>query len=76
MASTRKAFIKDLNDKSVKELVQLRAKLQKELHGLKMKHAIKGLQKTHEITLARKNIARINTLLTSKIKEQYGNTMK
>lgn len=54
----------------------MRAKLQKELHGLKMKHAIKGLQKTHEITLARKNIARINTLLTSKIKEKYGNTMK
>ncbi|MBU1758858.1 hypothetical protein KKG31_07160 [Patescibacteria group bacterium] len=28
------------------------------------------------MSLTKKNIARVNTLLTSKIKEEYGNTMK
>ncbi len=76
MADKKKSFIKDLKEKSVKDLVQMRTKLKKELHALRMKHAIKWLKQTHEISLTRKNIARVNTLLTSKIKEQYGNTMK
>jgi ribosomal protein L29 len=56
-------------------LVQSRAKLKQELHGLKMKHAIKWLKQTHLIKKARKDVARVNTLLTSKIKEKYGNSM-
>jgi len=39
--AAKKSPLKDLKDKSVKELVQTRAKLKQELHGLKMKHAIK-----------------------------------
>jgi len=71
----KKSLLKDLKDKSVKELVQSRAKLKQELHGLKMKHAIKWLKQTHLIKKARKDVARVNTLLTSKIKEKYGNSM-
>lgn len=76
MADKKKSLVKDLSDKSVKELVQMRTKFKKDLHALKMKHAIKWLKQTHQISLTKKNIARVNTLLTSKIKEEYGNTMK
>lgn len=76
MADKKKSLVKDLKDKSVKELVQTRTKLKQELHGLKMKHAIKWLKQTDQIKKTRKNVARVNTLLTSKIKEKYGNSMK
>jgi len=66
------AYIKSLNGKSVKELVQMRTKLRKELYSLKMKHAIRGLKETHKITNIRKKIARVSTVLTRKIKENYG----
>jgi len=76
MADKKKALIKGLSDKSVKELVEARTKLKQELHGFKMKHAIKWLKQTHQIKETRKNVARVNTLLTSKIKEKYGNSVK
>jgi len=65
--------MKELNDKTIKDLVKLRRKLRKELYELKMKNAIKGLKETHKITDLRKNIARVSTVLTYKIKENYGN---
>ena len=68
--------MKDLWWKTVKELVQLRRKLKDELHSLKMKNAINGVKQIHKISEIRKNIARINTVLTAKIKENYGNHMK
>jgi len=67
---------KDLNNKTVKELVQMREKLRKELYELKMKHAIKWLKETHKIKEVRKQIARVSTLLTYKIKDNYGDNMK
>ena len=76
MAGKKTSFIKDLKDKSVKELVQTRAKLKQELHGFTMKHAVRWLKQTHQIKETRKNVARVNTLLTSKIKEKYGDNMK
>lgn len=76
MAEKKKKKTSILADKSVKELVLARTKLRQELHGLKMKHAIKGLKETHQITKAKKDIARVNTVLTSKIKEKYGDNMK
>lgn len=72
----KKSLVTEFKDKSVKELVQTRAKLKQELHGLNMKHAIKWLKQTHQIKQTRRNVARVNTLLTSKIQEKYGNTMK
>lgn len=34
-------FMKELNEKTIKELVQMRKKMKKELYELKMKNAIK-----------------------------------
>lgn len=68
--------MKDLGTKTVKELVKSRKKLRDELYGLQMKHAMKGLKQTHELKVLRKKIARINTVLTSKIAHEYGNNMK
>lgn len=67
------AFMKELNDKTIKDLVKLRRKLRKELYELKMKNAIRGLKEVHKITDLRKKIARVSTVLTYKIKENYGN---
>jgi len=41
--------MKDLHDKSIKELIQMRRTLKKELYSYRMKNAIKGLKETHKI---------------------------
>ena len=69
-------FMKDLHDKTIKELVHMRREAQKELYGYKMKHAIKWLKETHKIWDVRVKIARINTVLTLKTKEQHGGNRK
>lgn len=66
------SFMKDLQDKSIKELVQMRRELKQELHSFKMKNAIKGLKETHKIGDAKVKIARLNTVLTRKAKEKNG----
>jgi len=68
--------IKDLGVKTVKDLVQMREALRKELYELKMKNAIRGLKETHKIKDVRRQIARVSTFLTYKIKENYGDNMK
>jgi ribosomal protein L29 len=60
----------------VKELIKARRKLKDELYTVKMKHAMKGLKQTHGLRELRRKIARINTVLTVKVKENYGNNMK
>ncbi|MFA5747927.1 MAG: 50S ribosomal protein L29 [Candidatus Absconditabacterales bacterium] len=72
----KQLFMKELNDKTVKELVQLRKELKEKLYSFKMKNAIKGLKQTHQIGDLKIKIARINTILSSKIKEKYGDNMK
>lgn len=42
-------FMKDLRDKTVKELVLMRRELKKEFYSYRMKNAIKGLKETHKI---------------------------
>lgn len=69
-------FIKELSSKSVKELVDMRKKMKKELFDLRSKNAIRWLKETHKIGDTRIKIARINTLLALKIKENYDNNMK
>lgn len=69
-------FMKELSDKSPKELVIMRKKLQSELYSLKMKNSIRGLKKTSDISDTRKKVARVNTVLKSKIKEKDDNNMK
>ena len=70
------AFMKDLQDKTIKELIHIRREAKKELYAYKMKNAIKWLKETHKIWDVRVKIARINTVLTHKIKEQNGGNMK
>lgn len=56
----------DLLGKSHKDLVALRNDLRKQLFSLQMKNHMKSLKETHQIRAIRKNIARVNTALTSK----------
>jgi len=72
----RKDYMKDLWSKTLKELVKARKKFRDELFALRMKNSVKGLKQTHQIKDVRKKIARINTVLTSKIKVSYGNSVK
>ena len=70
------SFMKDLQDKTLKELVHMRRAFKQELYSYKMKNAIKGLKETHKIGEAKIKISRINTVLTHKTKEQNGRNMK
>ena len=56
----------DLIGKSYKDLIALRNDLRKQLFSLQMKNHMKALKETHQIRAIRKNIARVNTALTSK----------
>lgn len=67
--------MKELSGKSVKELVMMRKSLKQELFGLKTKNAIRWLKETHKIGDIKIKISRINTVLTHKINENYGNHM-
>ena len=60
-------YMQKINDMTVKELVSERAKLKKELFELKMKNAIRGLKETLKIWDLRVKVARINTVLKSKL---------
>ncbi len=60
-------FMKELLSKDIKELVALRKQLRNELFELKMKNSIGALKETHKIGDLRVKIARINTVLQSKI---------
>lgn len=71
-----KEYLAKLHKLTVKDLVKKRTELRAELHTLKMKNAMRSLGQTHMIKTLRRNIARINTLLTHKIQETYGNNMK
>ena len=63
----KKSFMNDIKDKSPKELVALRKTMKDELFALKMKNAIRGLKETHKIGDLKVSIARINTVLKSKV---------
>ena len=70
------SFMKELQDKTPKELVQMRRTFKQELYSYKMKNAIKGFKETHKIGDVKIKIARINTVLTHKSKEQNGGNRK
>lgn len=66
MAKKETLVMSDLTAKSFKDLVNLRNDLRKQLFSLQMKNAVKALKETHQIRSVRKNIARVNTALSSK----------
>jgi len=60
----------DLRGKSIKELVKMRTDHKKQLFEFRMKNAMRSLKETHLIKVARRNIARINTILKEKIAQK------
>ena len=60
-------YMQKINEMTVKELISERWKMKKELFELKMKNAIRWLKETHKIWDLKVKIARINTVLKSKI---------
>jgi len=61
-----KDFIKELNDKTVKELNEELVAAKKELFNLRFQNATNQLDNTSRIKDVRKNIARIQSKLTEK----------
>jgi large subunit ribosomal protein L29 len=73
---SRKSYLTDLLALGAKELVQKRKELQKNLFQLKMQNIAGSLKKSSDIRLAKKNIARVNTVLSHKIATLYGSSVK
>lgn len=73
---SRKTYLNDLLSLSVKDLVEKRKELRKELFDLKMQNLTGALKKVSDIRLTRRNIARINTILSHKIATTYGSSVK
>ncbi len=73
----RKEFLEKISKMNVKEIVSYRSSLRKELFHLSMKNAISSEQKrdTSLIKKTRRNIARVNTVLSTKISSTYGSNM-
>ena len=61
-------FLKELNDKSAAELQQDLTAAKKELFNLRFQNATNQLDNTSRIKEVRKNIARIQTVITEKAK--------
>ena len=64
MKSTR--YLEELKAKSVDELAQELVSAKKELFNLRFQNATNQLQNTARITEVRRNIARIQTVMSSK----------
>lgn len=60
-----KAYREDLSKKSLAELEVLLVESKKELFNLRFQNATNQLDNTSRITVVRKNIARIQTLITA-----------
>lgn len=60
-------LMKELAGKDVKELIAMRKQARHELFELRMKNSVRALKETHKIGDLRVKIARINTVLHSKV---------
>jgi ribosomal protein L29 len=63
MAVEKKMSMNELLQKSLKQLVQLRNDLRKQLFEHKLALSLRKLNQPHLIALTRRNIARINTAM-------------
>ena len=61
-----KDYVKDLRTKSKDDLKKELVDAKKELFNLRLQNATNQLDNTSRIKIVRKNIARINTLITEK----------
>ena len=62
-------YVEDLNARSAAELAQVLVAAKKELFNLRFQNATNQLDNTARIKEVRKNIARIQTVITKKQKE-------
>lgn len=69
---SKKAFVKDLQSKSVAQLKEMLETYQKDYYSLTVKNKLRSLTQTHEIKQKRRDIARIQTVLHAKRLEQHG----
>jgi len=67
-----KKYLASLNDKSVEELNLELVNTKKELFNLRFQNATNQLDNTARITEVRKNIARIQTVITQRVKGEVG----
>ena len=65
-------YVEDLNARSAAELAQDLVAAKKELFNLRFQNATNQLDNTARIKEVRKNIARIQTVITKKQKEAQG----
>ena len=68
--SKRKDYVEGLQAKSPEDLAQALIDAKKELFNLRFQNATNQLDNTARIKEVRKNIARIQTVITEKAKEQ------
>ena len=61
-----KAIEKEYEAMTMEELQKELKELKKELFKLRFSHALNGLDNPKKITLVKKNIARVNTVITKK----------
>ena len=62
----KKLIVKDLQKKSMKDLVKMRNNVSRELFDARLSNSTKSLNQTHTIKIQRRNIARINTAMSLK----------
>ena len=62
-----KEYVKNLNQKSVNELKIELVDMKKRLFNLRFQQATNQLKNTSEIKIVRRNIARIQTLITQRL---------
>jgi large subunit ribosomal protein L29 len=60
----------DLRQKSLDELKSESEKLMAEQFKLRMQHSLGKLQQTHQLKVIRRDVARINTIVTEKSRKQ------
>ena len=63
-----KEYVKELNAKDEKALLEELTNAKKELFNLRFQHATNQLDNTARINDVRKNIARIQTVMTAKVR--------
>jgi large subunit ribosomal protein L29 len=66
MATKTKSYLEDLNSKTVAELNSELVAAKKELFNLRFQNATNQLENTSRIKEVRRNIARIQTVITAK----------
>ncbi|MBO4697826.1 MAG: 50S ribosomal protein L29 [Lachnospiraceae bacterium] len=66
MANKTKSYLEGLNSKTVEELNSELVAAKKELFNLRFQNATNQLENTSRIKEVRKNIARIQTVITAK----------